>query len=69
MSPVLAAALARAEAAGAELTADADFVGAPFALGAPEVAPTHRVSTPPGRCAWASGFLGHSTHRRGGRRS
>lgn len=80
MSPVLAAALARAEAADA-LPFDADFdvdfasvfdadvVARPFAPGAPDAAPARRASRTPGRFFGWSGCFGHSTPRGEGRRS
>jgi len=78
MSPVLAAALARGEAADADLVFDArvaraprdvDAAGPPFRRSVPEVAPSGRVSKTPGQFSGVSGFLGHSTQLRGGRRS
>ncbi|MDQ1111567.1 hypothetical protein QE418_001015 [Microbacterium testaceum] len=78
MSPVLAAAPARAEAADADLVFDArvaraprdvDAAGPPLRRSVPEVAPSGRVSKTPGQFSWVSGFLGHSTQLRGGRRS
>jgi len=74
MSPVLAAALARAEAADAlpfdvEFDADADVVARPFAPGAGDAAPARRVSKTPGRFFGWSGCFGHSTKRGEGRRS
>ncbi len=61
MSPVLAAALARAEA-DAALAGDAS----PCAR---DAAPPRRESKTPGRFSTLSGFLGHSTPRGEGRRS
>lgn len=78
MSPVLAAALARAEAADAlpfdadfasVLDADADVVARPFAPGAGDAAPARRASKTPGRFFRWSGSFGHSTPRGEGRRS
>ena len=65
MSPVLAAALARAEAADA-LPFDADFASG-FAADA--AAPPHRASRTPGRSFGSSGWFGHSARRGEGRRS
>ncbi len=75
MSPVLAAALARAEAAGAVLARAeaADAVPAVDAGDASpcarDAAPPRRESKTPGRFSTLSGFLGHSTPRGEGRRS
>ncbi len=72
MSPVLAAALARAEAADAGLAfdlglaVDADASSAPLA---PEGTPPRRVSTTLGRFLGWSGCRGHSAQRGEGRRS
>jgi len=77
MSPVLAAALARAEAADAGLAVEADLasvltadaVASPFAPVALDAATPHRVSTTLGRFLRWTGCLGHSAQRGEGHRS
>jgi len=76
MSPVLAAALARAEAADAGLAVEgdlasvltADGVASPSALVACDVAPPHRVSKTRGRLFPWPGCFGHSAQRGEGHR-
>ncbi len=77
MSPVLAAALARAEAADAGLAVDgdlasvlnADAVASPSAPVAPDAAPPHRVSRTRRRFFPWSECCGDSTQREEGPRS